>query len=207
MTQNTIIRIDNIKQDIMKRKIILIVPIIVLLSLTVFFWIKTLSVDRQLFYYGQNHYKHNISLPFEMKPEYWGYDRGKLGFVLLDGDGIVARVYAIKPDIIVDSFLSYGFSDKLLVALIKATNQQKYYVIYKDARVVKILSDEDGCIDLSQEFKDLQWIDVTDKNAIKLKQNERNTYFVLGVFSFLLLIIYISVMSFLWYKKKKYNTL
>ena len=152
-------------------------------------------VDGELFYYGRAELKHSSFLPFEMKPEYWGYNKGMRGFVLLDdyemsyiGNGVV---YRVKPDMEIDSVLSYGYNDHLLVGLVKATDQEKYYILCTGSSPydTKVLSFENE--DLSKEFDDLKWINVRDNELINSKKEERATYFVLGIFFFLLLIIYV----------------
>jgi hypothetical protein len=191
----------------MKRRVVLLSPIIVLLPIIVFFQIKALSVDRQLFYYGRNMYKHDLSLPFGITPVYCGYDRGMLGFTLLDNYETTwlaqGNSYVAKPGMKVDTVLSYGFNDNLLVGLIKATDQQKYYVIFGNTGAVEIQLYEKEGIDLSEKFKHLTWIDVRDKATICSKEEKRANYSAPVLLSLLLLlIIYIAVFFYKWIMKK-----
>ena len=203
-----------------KNKLFFIIQIAITITIGVFFLgiiffrDKMLAVDSQLFYYGRNTYKHDLSLPFGMIPEYRGYDMGKPGFVLLDKYEICGRAYKIKPGMVIDSFLSYGFKDNLLISLVKATDKQKYYVIFRkilnnDIRpyqgaecITEIQSYES--VNLSAKYNDLTWIDVTDINAIKLLQEERAGYSFYYFFYFLIItnISILCALFILWFKRK-----
>jgi len=173
-----------------------------------------LAADRQLFYYGFNVYEHNLSLPFGIKPEYRRYGV-KQRFALQEREGMNHFVtpenkywennIRAKPGIEVDTVLSYGFNENLLVALIKATDKKLYYVICKDTFAVEVqLYDKD----LSEKFKELKWIDVTNNSIIELIQNERGYYSLFIFISFFLLIINISVLCILcvlWNRERKYT--
>lgn len=152
--------------------------------------------DSDLYYYGKNNLPIYNRLPFEMKPEYWGHRLDNSGFNIMDkydfvhigkGDG-----YWEYPGIIIDSVISYGFNDTLLIAIVKDSCKEKYCLRQYDT--------------LSEELIPLQYCNIEKlKHDYNLKwiENPNNPpYLIMAKRSRSAFIFYISLILFIIYFKK-----
>jgi len=143
------------KKYLMKRMIILI-------SITLSFGITYIVLDHNLYYYGKNeiHYYHD--LPFQLKTEYWGSDLGLLGFRIEDKHGFAhiskGVSYFKYPNVKIDSVLSYGFNDKLLIALIEDTHQKLAYIVQTDTTTFELIPFVQSSANQDIQNQQLKWI-------------------------------------------------
>jgi hypothetical protein len=166
-------------------------------------------VDKELYYFGRNSFDIYGLLPLKIKPAYWGFDQGNLGFVLLDNYEITLIANGSKynnSDIVIKEILKYGFNKNELTALIEDDNSKKFYVKCEKNNKVKSKRDLEisvFSIDKKLEFENYLWIDIkTNVNFAKNKELTRN--YLLLVF-----LISITILSFRIFnlKRKKFISL
>lgn len=105
--------------------------IIILLILTISTSIAFFFIDKQLFYYGRSTFDFYKPLPLKIKAQYWNYDLGNLGFVLVDDYDMTLIAKGDRyfgSDIEVKEVLKYGYNDEKLIGQIVALDNKKYYV-------------------------------------------------------------------------------
>lgn len=91
-------------------------------------------IDSKLFFYGKNEWGIHDKLPFKTMPQYWGYNRGNLGFVLVDEAEMTFIAKGSKywsSDIEINEIIKYGFNKEKLVALVSDSLGKQYYVVCK----------------------------------------------------------------------------
>lgn len=173
--------------------------IIILIGLTLLFGITYILLDHNLYYYGKNdiHYYHD--LPFQLKPEYWGSDLGLLGFRIEDKDGFghIAKgvIYFKYPNIEIDSVLSYGFNDKLLIALIKDKNQQLAYIVQTDTNTFDLIPFVKSSANKDIQNQQLKWI-YNVNNPSNWKTILQTWCKIIFIISFTILMVVIIIFIF-----------
>jgi hypothetical protein len=104
-----------------------------------------------------------------MKPDYWEYDLGNVGFVLLDRFGFTIVSAGIQYDSLpvgIAEVDSYGFNEKMLIAIIIDSAQVSHLVkCQPNNDDVILISVKD--IDYAQEYMQagLTWINVRNSST------------------------------------------
>jgi len=173
---------------------------ITLIFLIIFSGITYVITDHYLFYYGKNKLNIYNEIITSIKPEHWdmSHSHNNEGFVLLEnGMTCLARgnVYRGYSKIKVDSVVSYGFNDSVLVGLFISKDKDSYFVImHKSSYKVKLLSYTEYTInDIIKLYNLKKWIyNVNNPPAL---------LFRIRGWSFL--VIFISLILFFINLKKK----
>ena len=145
--------------------------------------------DKKLSYYGKSDFAPHNLLPYGVKPEYWGYDRGMLWFALLDEGEMTLIAKGNKyftSDITVDSVLSYGFNDSVLVGLVLGKDSNKYYVVFKGDADIRVIDYKEGIGSIATKLK---WIDNVNNPPLNLIQIHRYSRLLLTLSSLFLIIL------------------
>lgn len=168
---------------------------ITLIFLLIFSVITYVITDHNLFYYGQNRlniYKYIIK---SIQPERrdMSYTYSNEGFVLLEnGMTYIAKgnVYVGYSNIEVDSVLSYGFNDSVIVGLFISKDQESYFVIMDNSSYnVKLLSYKKYSInEIIKLFNLKKWI-YNVNNPPSLLFIIRGLSFLVILISFILFLI------------------
>ena len=124
-----------------------------------------------------------------------------LGFVLLD-DGMThiakRNRYFTFPNIQIDSIISYGFNDSLVIALVNDTRKEKYFVISDGSKNIQLVPfSQFNVINIISKYN-LNWIDNVNSPPSYLIMGRFFCGFLL-FFSIICLIIYMVKMI----KRKK----
>ena len=162
----------------------------VLCALIITFLVVAVIIDGKLYYYGRNIWCIHDELPLKIIPQYWGYERGHLGFVLLDEYDMTVVASGSKywsSDIEIRQILKYGFNkDKLVVLVVDTFGRERYVLLMKnDNKISKqyleitVFSNVNFLND-----RNIKWVDV--KKPTKRLELVRN---YLIVFSIILLFI------------------
>lgn len=180
--------INRIKISVRVRWLLIIV-IMLLLLLVGYFMIL---LDKQLYYFGKNNWGIHDKLLFEITPEYWGYDRGMLGFVLVqDGTPLIAAKGDAPwsaPDIGIKEIIKYGFNKEKLAVLVKDSLGKEYYVECekqsdtRSKQALKIIVVPKQGFISKEQFK---WIEINNNSAGKMEE-VRNYLEILLLFLFLI---------------------
>lgn len=187
----------------MKKHLILSIISLILL---IFAIIKYINADKEMYYYAKNNLPiyHN-KLPFGSKPEYWDHRLDNSGFKIMDkydfvhiGDHVR---YCGYPDILVDSVISYGFNDTLLVAIIADSSKNLYCFIQNDTliRSITLILLTNCNIEKLKHDYNLKWIE----NPNKPPENISSTRFFSGILFYFSLIFFI--IYFRKYLKEKHK--
>jgi len=100
----------------------------IILTLLFVFSIAYSYVDRQLYFYGRSDFDAYHPLPVNVKPDYWGYDLGNTGFVLVDDLDfvIVGKGSKYKTSkLIVNEVTKYSFDNgKIIVGVTDSTGRE-----------------------------------------------------------------------------------
>lgn len=152
-----------------------------------------IMADSDLYYYGKNNLPIYHKLPFGMKPEYWGTRRGMLGFVILDKNDFVhigkGSGYWEYPEITIDSVISYGFNDTLLIAIIKDSCKVLYCLRQYDTLSEELIQFPYCNIEQMKQEYNLKWIENPNiPPYLIMGKRSRNAF--LFYISLILLIIY-----------------
>ena len=135
---------------------------IILISITLLFGIAYIVLDHNLYYYGKNEIHCYHDLPFQLKTEYWGSDLGLLGFRIEEKHGFAHIAKGVSyfkyPNVKIDSVLSYGFNDKLLIALIEDTHQKLAYIVQTDTTTFELKPFVRSSVNKDIQNQQLKWI-------------------------------------------------
>jgi hypothetical protein len=162
--------------------------LVLIMSVTIVSYFK---LDMELYYYGKSNNCFYATLPLNIKPEYWEYDRGNLGFVLLEEDEtLIAKGSKYwGSDIVIMNVNKYGFNKEKLIALVTDTKNDKHYIVCsKNNNIYSKKTINVKVINANQKvnFNELKWIDI-NKNSIKKLEDIKNYILI-----FLLIIIFYS---------------
>ncbi len=185
----------------MKKKFILSIISLILLTFSI---IKYINADKEMYYYGKNNLPiYQNKLPFGMKPEYWDYRRDNSGFNIIDhidfksvGRSVGCWEY---PGIIIDSVISYGFNDTLLIAIIEDTSKNLYCYKQNDTLSFEFTPLKECNIEQMKKDYNLKWIET----ANKLPENISSARFFSGILFYISLILFI--IYFRKYLKEKHK--
>ncbi len=153
--------------------------------------------DSDLYYYGINNLPIYNKLPFEMKPEYWNTRQGGPGFNIMDkydfvhiGNYVGYREY---PGIIIDSVISYGFNDTLIVAIIADSSKNLYCFIQNDTliRSITLIPLTNCNIEKIKHDYNLKWIENPNNPPYLIMSKRFRSAFIFYI-SLILFIIYFS---------------
>ncbi|HPZ60645.1 MAG TPA: hypothetical protein PLS14_01715 [Bacteroidales bacterium] len=162
--------------------------------------------DSDLYYYGKNNLPIYNKLPFEMKPEYWGYRRGMLNFVILDKNDFVhigrGVGYWEYPEITIDSVISYGYNDTLLIAIVKDSCKQKYCLRQYDTLSEELIPLQYCNIEKLKHDYNLKWIENPNNPPYLIMSKRFRSAFIFYI-SLILFIVYFS--KYLKEKHKEKN--
>lgn len=119
--------------------------------------------DRNLFFYGKSDFKVYHSFPINVKPEYWDYDRGNLGFVIADGFDftIVKRGFNryIDSEVFVTEIAKYGFDKKQIIVAVVDSLGHEHSIVLQSGDKPEI----EAFVDAKVDFADITWVEVKGK--------------------------------------------
>ena len=183
----------------MRTTIWLILGLIFIAFITAFF------IDSRLYYYGKSKWSTYDKLPFKVTPQYWGTDRGMIGFVLSHYDETLigkGNKYFDYPKITVSEVIKYGFNEGKIVALVNDSLGKEYYVVCTKNNEINSKQDLKITIVGTADFinnDQLKWIHIKNVTTDKIEL-ARN-------FSGILLILLIFILIGYSLKKRKETTL
>lgn len=150
--------------------------VILIAGIVLFCGVRYYVFDKQLYYYGENTFPHNIHLPFGFKTDYWGTDLGFKGFVLLDTLEFVSIANDTWRDsLLIDSVIAYGFRDNFLTAIVTDRNKQKYAIVFSTSSLHYDVYPYIGSKHQLQ-LDNLTWVDVSNQALIQEIKNRRANY-------------------------------
>lgn len=136
----------------------------IILILLLLFGLVYFYTDRQLYFYGKSDLKVYHPLPINVTPEYWGYDIGNIGFVLVDDFDFVlvgnGKKYNLS-EVVVNEIIKYGF------------DEEKIFVVISDSvgneHELKLQSEDESEIDVSvvetmNDYSKLTWVEIKGKD-------------------------------------------
>ena len=164
------------------KKLFVTILVLMMACLTVYF-----ISDRKLYYYGKSHFNIYEKLPLKIKPQYWGYDMGNLGFVLVDESEMTLIAQGNKywtSNIEVEKIIKYGYTAEKLIALVKAKDGKKYFI--QCLKNKDTLSAQDMVIRVLEDSapinpKEYTWIELDEEYFRKtaLLRNYSATIFII----------------------------
>lgn len=169
--------------------IISILVILIVISITIAY-----NIDSQLYYQGKNDWEIHNKLPFKIKPKFWGYNYGNLGFVLLrDDETLIANGKKdSKTGFQINEIIKYGFNKDKLVVLVNDSSGNECYIkciknklsqSEQDFQIIIIHKDDSLS---SEQFK---WINI--KNFSTEKMELARSYLEIFVILIFFILIYI----------------
>ncbi len=167
--------------------------LIIFLSIIVISLINYFILDRQLYYYGKSNFNFYQSLPLKIKPQYWGYDMGNLGFVLLDENEMTLISSGSKywaSNIEVKKIIKYGYTDEKLLAIVVDSTYRKYFI--KCIKNIDVQSKQDITINVLDDktpinYEEYKWVEINESYFRKIELI-RNYLVITFIISFLISI-------------------
>jgi hypothetical protein len=180
------------------KKILAVIRFSMVLVLIAYF-----TLDSQLYYCGKSRYNFYNKLPLKIQPQYWDYNNGNLGFVLVDEAEmtLVAKgdcQYSLSgKTITVKDIIKYGYTNEELVAQVQDTTGKKYFIEFlknndtnsKQDMIINILDDSLGI-----DYDKYKWVEVEDEYF--MNEEEQRAYLarifavlVLGLFVVFLVLL------------------
>lgn len=151
------------------KRTILIMAALIAIALTAAF-----IIDSKLYYYGKNEWGIHDKLPFTITPQYWGYDYGNLGFVLLrDDEAFIA--HGLKywtSDVQVNEIIKYGFNKEKLVTLVNDSVGKEYYIECLKNNDIQSKQDLKITVIAKDSFIDnelLKWVDIKSVSTERME--------------------------------------
>lgn len=142
-------------------------------------------LDRQLYFYGKNDLKIYQPLPIKVKPEFWGYDKGNLGFVFIDEFDftVVANGNRYKSsEVVVNEIIKYGFNEEKLIVLVNDSSGVEHVLKCESIDESKI----NVSVDATADYGELTWIEIKGNDGyvrkIELVRNYTQIAFVILIF-------------------------
>ena len=120
--------------------------------------------DRQLYFYGKSDLDVYHPLPINVKPDYWGYDLGNTGFVLIDDFDFVVAGKGVKyrnSEVVVNEIIKYGFDREKVFALVSDSLDKEHWVRLQSAGG----SDIEASVDATVDQRELAWIEIEGKEV------------------------------------------
>ncbi len=189
----------------MKKNFILSILFCIILITCIILYVLA---DSDLYYYGKNNLPIYNELPFGMKPEYWNTRSGSPGFKIIDKYDFVHIGRGVRywgyPNITVDSVISYGFNDTLIIAIIHDTYKNLYCFKQNNTinRFVKLTPYKDCNIEQIKKDYNLKWIENPNNPPYLIMSKRFRSAFVFYI-SLILFIVYFS--KYLKEKHKEKN--
>lgn len=158
--------------------------------------ITTFIIDGKLYYYGKNEWGIHDKLPFKIIPEYWGYDRGMLGFVLTQNDGTLiapGNKYWDYPNISISEVIKYGFNKEKIVTLINDSLGKEYYVVCTKNNDIHSKQELKITVVAKTDFinnEQLKWINIKNVST-EITELARNYLEILSMLLIFILIYYL----------------
>jgi hypothetical protein len=145
--------------------------------------------DRQLFFYGKSDFKVFGPLPLNVKPEYWGYNRGNLGFVFADQYDftIVKRGLNSYRDseVFVKDIIKYGFDQKRVIVAVADSLGSEHFIALESGDKPEIKASIDAKID----FRNISWIEVKGKEGYVKTVEWIRSFIRIGLFILVVVIV------------------
>jgi hypothetical protein len=175
------------------KKTLVIFLVLIVISLITYF-----ALDRQLYYYGKSNFNFYQSLPLKIKPQYWGYDMGNLGFVLVDESAMTliskgdCQYLGSDLKFTIKQIIKYGYTNERLVAEVKDTLGEKYFI--ECLKNDDVHSKQNMIINVWQQkiplnIKEYKWIEI--KEAYFEKIERIRNYLVITIVVLLLISAYL----------------
>lgn len=161
--------------------------------------IGVIIIDSKLFYFGKNEFNSFLKLPFDVKPEYWGYNKGQLGFVLTEKEGNTLVAKGVKyweSSLEVSELIRYGFNNTKIVVVVTDSIGHEFYIditrnkeghsnqLFK----IRIVPSNEYSVDFS-----LQWINIKGVSTTTLER-------LRGILLIFIFFIFISIFLGWWLK-------
>jgi len=157
----------------------------VLLAILIALCVTYFFLDRQLYFYGKNDFEIYHPLPINVKPQYWGYDLGNIGFVLVDNFDFVVVGKGTKyksSELIVDEIIKYGFDKEKIVVTVSDSVRREYVATLQS----KDRSEIHVSLDNQKDINEFSWIEIKGSDSytkrIGLIRNYAQIAFVILIF-------------------------
>lgn len=173
------------------------------ITLIILAMILLFIVDQKLYFYGKNDLILYKLLPFNVIPQYWGYNNGNLGFVLEQkGETVIAKGmrYWEYPSLIVNEILEYTFDNQKLIALVNDSLGNEYFIICKktvntpDFNISVIAK---GNFAHPEQYK---WIKIKDVSNQKIELFR-------NILEILVIVLIVITFSIFWKRRKNVNNI
>lgn len=142
-------------------------------------------LDRQLYFFGKNDLDIYHPLPVKVEPEFWGYDKGNLGFVFIDEFDftVVANGNRYKSsEVVVNEIIKYGFDEEKIIVFVNDSSGVEHVLKCQDIDDSKI----DVSVDSTTDYGELSWIEIKGSDGyvrkMELVRNYSQIAFVILIF-------------------------
>lgn len=143
--------------------------------------------DRQLYFYGKSDLEIYNPLPIGVKPEYWGYDLGSIGFVLIDDFDFVVAGKGTKyrnSEVIVDDIIRYGFDKRKIVVKVIDSLGNEHIIRLQSPDESDIEATVDATVDQSR----LTWVEIKGKDTMTRTLEWTRSLIRIGLFILIVVI-------------------
>ena len=163
----------------------------ILTIILVAFIITYFFMDRQLQLYGRSYFEVYHKLPMKIRPQFWGYDQGNLGFVLLDDHDMTLIARGNKyfsSDVVVSEIVRYGFDNEMLVAQIKDSTGSDFFVECTQNPKSKENISVKVEMSLGINNPQIEWIEIKDNADQMIKVMILRNYLLVAIFVVILIM-------------------